>query len=166
MASFSSGGWIDPAIGGIATGLDALAFVTDPLGQLVAWGVGWLIEHLKPLSDALDALAGDPDQIAAYAQTWKNVARTVDGARSALHDGLTRQITEWVGTASTAYRHLAGEHDAALAALAKANNALAEITAGAGLLVATVRMLVRDIIADFVSVLAVRLWEWLAEEGL
>lgn len=38
MSAFSSGSWIDPAIGGIAAGLDALAFVTDPLGQLVAWG--------------------------------------------------------------------------------------------------------------------------------
>jgi hypothetical protein len=166
MSSFSGGGWIEPTIGGIAAGLDALAFVTDPLGQLVAWGVGWLIEHLKPLSDALDALAGDPDQIAAYAQTWKNVAGALDGARTTLEDGVKGQITEWVGSAADSYRGMSREHADTLAALTKANNALAEITAGAGLLVATVRMLVRDLIADFVSVLAVRLWEWLAEEGL
>jgi hypothetical protein len=34
---FAGGSWIDPAIEGIAAGLDALAFVTDPLGQLAAW---------------------------------------------------------------------------------------------------------------------------------
>ncbi|MFC7278298.1 WXG100 family type VII secretion target [Paractinoplanes rhizophilus] len=166
MASFSGGGWIDASIGGIAAGLDALAFVTDPLGQLVAWGVGWLIEHLKPLSDALDVLAGDPDQIAAYAKTWANVAGAIDGARIKLHDGVAGQLTDWTGSAAAAYRGRSGEYEATLAALVKANNALSEITAGAGLLVATVRMLVRDLIADFVSVLAVRLWEWLAEEGL
>ncbi|HEX5201879.1 MAG TPA: WXG100 family type VII secretion target [Actinoplanes sp.] len=166
MASFSGGGWIDASIGGIAAGLDALAFVTDPLGQLVAWGVGWLIEHLKPLSDALDVLAGDPDQIAAYAKTWANVASAIDGARIKLHDGVAGQLTDWTGSAAAAYRGRSGEYEATLAALVKANNALSEITAGAGLLVATVRMLVRDLIADFVSVLAVRLWEWLAEEGL
>jgi len=166
LTSFSGGGWIDTTIGGVAASLDALAFITDPLGQLVAWGVGWLIEHVKPLSDALDALAGDPDQITAYAQTWQNVGQAMIGAQNGLHDAAARQITEWAGSASQAYRHLAGEHEAVLAALAKANNALAEITAGAGLLVATVRMMVRDLIADFVSVLAVRLWEWLAEEGL
>jgi len=166
MASFSGGGWIDPAIGGLAAGLDALAFVTDPLGQLVSWGVGWLIEHVKPLSDALDALAGDPDQIAAYARTWTNVAGAIDGARTTLHDGVAGQLTEWIGEAASAYRARSTEYEATLAALVKANTALGEITAGAGLLVATVRMLVRDLIADFVSVLAVRLWEWLAEEGL
>jgi hypothetical protein len=166
MVSFSGGGWIDPAIGGIAAGLDALAFITDPLGQLVSWGVGWLIEHVKPLSDALDALAGDPDQITAYARTWANVAGAIDAARTTLHDGVAGQLTEWAGEASAAYRARSKEHEATLAALVKANHALGEITAGAGLLVATVRMLVRDVIADFVSVLAVRLWEWLAEEGV
>ena len=76
MSGYRSGNWIDAAIGGVATSLDALALITDPLGQLVSWGVGWLIEHVRPLSDALDALAGDPDQIAAYAQTWRSVAAT------------------------------------------------------------------------------------------
>lgn len=165
-ASFSSGGWVDPAIGGIGAGLDTLAFVTDPLGQLVSWGVGWLIEHLKPLSDALDALAGDPDQIAAYAKTWTNVSRAMDTARETLHDGVAHELESWIGAASQAYRSLSDGHEAALVAIAKTNATLAEITAGAGLVVATVRMMVRDLIADFVSVLAVRIWEWLAEEGL
>src|SRR5690349_1664907 len=114
MASFSGGGWIDPAIGGLAAGLDALAFVTDPLGQLVSWGVGWLIEHVKPLSDALDALAGDPDQIAAFAQTWSNVSRAVTGAQESLHEGAVRQLGEWTGVAARGYRHVAGEHEASL----------------------------------------------------
>ena len=166
MTSFSGGGWIDPAIGGIAAGLDALAFVTDPLGQLASWGVGWLIEHVKPLSDALDALAGDPDQITAYARTWQNVSQAMTVAQTGLHDGTAGELDGWTGVASRGYRHVAGQHAAALQALAKATGALGEITAGAGLLVATVRITVRDLIADFVSVLAVRLWEWLAEAGV
>jgi hypothetical protein len=166
LASYSSGGWIDTAIGGFAVSMDALAFVTDPLGQLVAWGVGWLIEHVKPLSDALDELAGDPDQIAAYAQTWRNVTTAVTDARVTLDSALARQVADWAGPASEAYRRQSGEHGAVLDALARATTAMAEITTGAGLLVAMVRGLVRDLIAEFVSVLAVRLWEWLAEAGV
>lgn len=166
IAGYSDGGWIDTAIGGLAASMDTLAFVTDPLGQLVAWGVGWLIEHVKPLSDALDELAGDPDQIAAYAQTWCNVTAAVTSAGGDLHDAVLLQLDDWAGSASEAYRHHAGEQEAILAALAKAGTAMAEITTGAGLLVAMVRAMVRDLIAEFVSVLAVRLWEWLAEAGL
>ncbi|SNY54902.1 WXG100 family type VII secretion target [Paractinoplanes atraurantiacus] len=121
---------------------------------------------MKPLSDALDALAGDPDQIAAFAQTWSNVSRAVTGAQESLHEGAVRQLGEWTGVAARGYRHVAGEHEASLRALSKATAALGEMTAGAGMLVATVRMMVRDLIADFVSVLAVRLWKWLAEAGL
>ncbi|QGN48443.1 WXG100 family type VII secretion target [Micromonospora sp. WMMC415] len=166
MASYAGGGWIDVAIGGVAVSMDALAFVTDPLGQLVAWGVGWLIEHVKPLSDALDELAGDPDQIAAYAQTWRNLTTTLTDAATTFEDAVGRQVADWKGAAAAAYRQHSGEHAAILAALGRATHALAEITTGAGLLVAMVRALVRDLIAEFVSVLAVRLWEWLAEAGV
>ncbi|MEU8211594.1 hypothetical protein AB0B85_20635 [Micromonospora sp. NPDC049044] len=166
MAGYASGGWIDVAIGGVATSMDALAFATDPLGQLAAWGVGWLIEHVKPLSDALDELAGDPDQITAYAQTWRNVAKEAAEAGTTFSGLVGSQVGDWGGIAADAYRRNSAGQVAALTALAKAADALAEITTGAGLLVAMVRGLVRDLIAEFVSVLAVRLWEWLAEAGL
>ncbi|MDH6465071.1 uncharacterized protein YukE [Micromonospora sp. A200] len=165
-ASYAGGGWIDTAIGGLAVSMDALAFVTDPLGQLVAWGVGWLIEHVRPLSDALDELAGDPDQITAYSQTWRNLSNKLTDVGTTLDDAVRTQIADWTGSASDAYRRHSAEHRSALEALAKATGTMAEITTGAGLLVATVRTLVRDLIAEFVSVLAVRLWEWLAEAGV
>lgn len=37
-------------------------------------GAGWLIEHVQPLQDALDMLAGDPTLVEAHAMTWDNVA--------------------------------------------------------------------------------------------
>ncbi|WP_433533785.1 WXG100 family type VII secretion target [Micromonospora sp. CA-249363] len=166
VAGYKSGSWIDGAIGGIATSMDALAFVTDPLGQLAAWGVGWLIEHVKPLSDALDELAGDPDQITAYAQTWRNVAKAVAETGTNFRAMVSSQLVGWSGAAADAYRRNSEQHVAAMNALTRAADAMAEITSGAGMLVAMVRGLVRDLIAEFVSVLAVRLWEWLAEAGL
>jgi hypothetical protein len=68
------GNWIDVTLGGVSAGLDALALISDPIGALLQYGVAWLIEHVKPLSEALDWLAGDPAQIAAHAQTWRSVA--------------------------------------------------------------------------------------------
>ena len=56
--------WVDGSLGGVGAGLDVLGMVIDPLGSLVAWGVGWLMEHVQPLKDALDWLAGQPDEIA------------------------------------------------------------------------------------------------------
>ena len=46
----------------------------DPFGAILAAGVGWLIEHVGPLKEALNALTGNADEIAAQSETWKNVA--------------------------------------------------------------------------------------------
>ncbi|WBC13747.1 hypothetical protein O7600_21820 [Micromonospora sp. WMMA1998] len=161
-----NGSWIDSTIGGVGTSLEVLATCVDPIGSVVSWGVAWLIEHVKPLSDALDWLAGDPDQITAYAQTWHNVSRHVADQVTALSEAVRTEIATWTGPASEAYRRYSDQHVRHLAGLADASGLIGTVVEGAGLLVALVRELVRDLIADFVSVLAVRLWQWLAEEAL
>ncbi|MEV4758011.1 hypothetical protein AB0J86_23245 [Micromonospora sp. NPDC049559] len=165
VSAFEGGSWIDGTIGGFAAGLDVLATVTDPLGQLVSWGVAWLIEHVKPLSDALDRLAGDPDQITAYAGTWTNVAAAMRDAAADLDQAVQADLAGWQGAAGDAYRRYAGEQHEALVTAGSGAEAMATVTLGAGLVVALVREVVRDLIAEFVSVLAVRLWEWLAIAG-
>ncbi|MFC4020408.1 ADP-ribosyltransferase [Micromonospora sp. GCM10011542] len=165
-AGIESGSWVDATIGGVGASMEALAFCTDPLGALVSWGVAWLIEHVEPLSDALDWLAGDPDQITAYAQTWHNVARHVGTQATAFAAAVDSDLADWAGAASDAYRAYAARHTSGLNDIAEAADLIGLLVEGAGLLVALVRELVRDLIADFVSVLAVRLWEWLAEAGL
>lgn len=159
-----NGSWVDATLGGVGTALDALGLITDPLGALVSWGVAWLMEHVKPLSDALDKLAGDPNQIAANVQTWRNVSADLDLLAGDYRTAVSRNAQLWQGPAGEAYLRYATDHHAALDGLAKAAGMMALITEGAGMLVAMVRTLVRDAIAEFVLVLAVRLWEWLAEE--
>ncbi|WP_327025749.1 WXG100 family type VII secretion target [Micromonospora sp. NBC_01739] len=166
VAGIESGSWIDTTIGGVATSLDALATVLDPLGSMLSWGVGWLLEHVKPLSDALDWLAGEPDQITAYAQTWRNVAAQSAGAAADLQTAMSAQLVGWEGASARAYQeHVTGQIRA-MGGLARAATGIASLVEGAGLLVALTREMVRDLIADFVSVLAVRLPLWLAETGV
>jgi hypothetical protein len=160
-----SGDWVATSIGGFAASMDALAFVTDPLGSLVSWGVAWLMEHVKPLREALDWLAGDPGQIAGYAQTWHNVAGAVRQTAVDLATSVERDLAGWSGTAADAYRLRVARHRDTLDALGGAADGVGVVVEAAGLVVALVRQLVRDLIAEFVSILAVRLWEWIAEEA-
>jgi uncharacterized protein YukE len=160
-----SGSWVDMSLGGAGAALDTLGLITDPLGTLASWGVAWLLDHVKPLSEALDKLAGDPAQIAANAQTWRNVASQLAVAAGDYRNAVGREVSSWSGTAATAYRAHADSRGAGIRALSQAAEMMASIVEGAGMLVALVRTLVRDAIAEFVSVLAVRLWEWLAEEA-
>ncbi|GAA1652987.1 WXG100 family type VII secretion target [Catellatospora bangladeshensis] len=163
--AIESEGWVDDAIAGLTTSLDTLGLVVDPLGSLVAWGVSWLMEHVQPLSDALDWLAGDPDQIAAYAQTWKNVSVNASQAADALREAVWRDIADWTGPASESFRSHVAEQMQALGGIADGAGTLGNATEICGMLVGLVRELVRELIAEFVATLAARLPQWLAEVG-
>jgi uncharacterized protein YukE len=159
------GSWIEGTLGAVSAGLDALAFVSDPVGALLQYGVAWIIEHVKPLREALDWLAGNPAQIQAHAQTWNNVAGALHDRAEDLDRAVRWDMTEWTGSAADAYRTWTGQQKAAIDALAEAAETLAAITEAAGLLVAGVRMLVRDGIATLVSRLIVYAAEEVASLG-
>ena len=158
--------WVDGALGQVGGSLDMLGLVTDPLGSLVSWGVSWLMEHVKPLKDALDWLAGDPDAIAAHAATWENIAKSTADARVQYTDAVTAATSAWLGASGDAYREHAATHQAVMDGISHAAHGISYAVRGAGLLVGMVRGIVRDLIAQFVATLAARLPQWLAEAGL
>jgi hypothetical protein len=76
---------------------------------------------------------------------------------------LTRQLEGWTGPAAAAYRD-SGQHVAALDALCGRPGALRHHR-GPGMLVALVRTMVRDLIADFVRCSPCGCGSGLAEEA-
>ncbi|MEU8243568.1 hypothetical protein AB0C07_35395 [Actinoplanes missouriensis] len=166
VTGIQNGSWIDASLGGVGASLEALSLVLDPIGGLVSWGVGWLMEHVSVLKEALDNLAGNADEVAAHATTWQNVAAYTQAARADYAARLSADVSTWAGEAGDAYRAHAGDHLAALDGIGVAAGGIASAVEGTGLLVALVREIVRDLIADFVATLAVRLPQWLAAEGL
>ncbi|MFD0524468.1 hypothetical protein [Paractinoplanes durhamensis] len=59
------------------------------------------MEHVKPLSEALDWLAGDPGAIAGHAQTWRNVAASVRAESDQLVRAVRFDLAEWQGLPPT-----------------------------------------------------------------
>ncbi|MEW2384672.1 WXG100 family type VII secretion target [Micromonospora sp. NPDC047707] len=161
-----TGSWVDGSLGVVSAGLDALALVSDPAGALLQYGIAWLIEHVRPLSEALDWLAGDPAQITAHAQTWRNVAASLRDEAADLARAVRTDVAGWGGAAGPAYRTWAAEQQRAIGGLAAGADAMAAITEGSAGLVAAVRLLVRDAIATCVSRLTVYAVELLATGGL
>ncbi|WP_243422825.1 WXG100 family type VII secretion target [Micromonospora globispora] len=157
----TNGSWIDGSLGVVGAALDGLALVSDPVGSLLQYGVAWIIEHVRPLTEALDWLAGDPAQIAAHAQTWRNVAGSLRDEAESLARAVRLDVTEWGGSAGPAYRNWAAEQQQAVVGLSHAADTMALVTEGAGMLIAAVRLMVRDAIATCVS----RLIVYAAEEA-
>jgi uncharacterized protein YukE/GNAT superfamily N-acetyltransferase len=153
--------WIETTLGVVATSLDGLGLIVDPIGSLMSYGISWLIEHLAPLREALERLTGSPTQVAAHAQTWRNIATTLYQAATDLTDANATRLPSWQGRSANSYQAWGTQQSTAIRALASAAETMAEGTELAGMLVAAVRGLIRDVIAILVGRLA-----WYAAEEL
>ena len=161
-----SGSWVEGGLGAAGAGLETLGLVLDPVGTLVSYGVAWLMEHVQPLSDALDWLAGDPDTIASYAATWRNAAAAVQQAGADFGTAVGEGTAGWQGQAADGYRAQTARQVEQLTAAGTGAQTVGSIVEGAGVLVGVVREVVRDLVAECVSTLIARIPQWLAEIGL
>ncbi|WP_425548863.1 WXG100 family type VII secretion target, partial [Amycolatopsis ultiminotia] len=143
--------WAAVAIGAVGTALDTLTAVMDPFGAIFAAGVGWLMEHVGPLKEALNALTGNADEISSQAETWTNVAKELENVSAELTDLVKKDLQDWQGDAADAYRTRAEDTSALIASAQKGSEGAASGVKTAGEVVAAVRSLVRDTIADLVG---------------
>ncbi|MGW4490111.1 WXG100-like domain-containing protein [Amycolatopsis sp. NPDC004368] len=149
--SIGNGDWASGVLGIAGTAMDALAFVEDPFGSILQAGVGWLLEHVGPLKEMLDKLAGNPDQVMANAQTWQNVSQELTAIGQDLAASVNADLQGWTGGASDAYRRQVQDLAQLLGAASQASAGAASGVQTAGELVASVRALVRDTIAKVVA---------------
>ncbi len=159
VQGIESGNWVDIGLGAVTTGLEALSIVMDPIGSVGSNLVSFIIEHVEPLQDALDKLAGNADVVAAQAQTWQNIAKAVREEGAAYGTEATADTESWVGKAGDAYRVRAATTATLIGAAAQAADGLGSAVRMAGMVVGVVRETVRDLIADLVG----RLVVWAAE---
>lgn len=159
VRGIESGDWVDTGLGAAGAGLEALSVVMDPFGSVASSLVSFIIEHVGPLREALDKLAGNADVVAAHSRTWKNIATAVGEVHTAYGAEHTADTAAWVGKAADAYRARAADTVAVIGAAAQAASGLGSAVELAGVVVGVVRETVRDLIADLVGRLAV----WAAE---
>ena len=150
-SAIESGDWASVAMGAVGTALDTLSMAMDPFGAILANGVGWLLEHVGPLKEALDALTGNADEIAANSETWKNIATELGSVGGDLANMVTADTASWTGVSGDAYRERAKDTVTLLDAAKEGCEGASSGVKTAGEVVAAVRGLVRDIIAELVG---------------
>lgn len=131
-------------------GIDVLSSMENPLGALLASGVGWLLEHIPGISEVWDKLTGSAAAIEQIAGTWDNIAKSLSSSQSSYVTS-SAQIEQWSGPAATSYRQVADGYASALAGASAEAEALAIVVRGVGALVATLKDIVYTLIADFIE---------------
>ncbi|TFV96640.1 glycohydrolase toxin TNT-related protein [Orlajensenia leifsoniae] len=150
VQAIQSGDWVSGGLAAFSAIADTVAAVMDPLGSLIAAGLGWIMEHLEPLKGWLNDLTGDAGEVAGFAATWANIGASLaasgDNLVSVLGD-----LDASEGDAIDAYRRFqqeTAEHLRAAGGWAEAIGVGMNIAAT---IVKIVHDLTRDAIAQIVG---------------
>ncbi len=154
----SEGNWVEGGLGMVGLVADAASMAIDPIGTLMSSAASFLMEHVQPLKEALDWLAGDPPVIESYSTTWKNVSQEL-GKVAAEYKAAVDATSPWTGPAADAYRGAAGGQLDALSGAASTAGSVGTVVGIMGMVVGFVREMVRDLIADLVA----KLITWVLE---
>lgn len=149
--SLQSGDWVGSALSGVGVALDTVATAMDPLGSLIAAGLGWLMEHLEPLKGWLNDLTGDAGAVLGFAGTWDNVAAAMNDAGDELNRLVRSDLEAMSGASIAAYTAYAnGLADRARAAGSSAS-AMGSALRTCSTIVQAVHDLVRDTLSQIIG---------------
>jgi uncharacterized protein YukE len=153
------GDWLGASLSGLATTVDVVSYAIDPIGELLASAASFLMEHVHPLPEMLDSLAGDPGEVQMFAETWFNVSRRLTDVAEQYTTAQRGTGTDWTGAAADSYRTFADTFAEELRAVADICRGTGDALSVASGVVAAVRGIVRDLIADLVA----KLIAWVAQ---
>ena len=145
-----SGDWLEGGVAAFSALLDTAGAVIDPIGTLIANGLGWVLDHLEPLKGWMNDFTGDPGEVSAFAQTWENVAERLRESGEALLRR-TADVGALSGAAVDAYLDYAADASRHLAATGDWASAIATGMRVASQLVQVVHDVVRDAVAQVVG---------------
>ncbi|RJQ78314.1 WXG100 family type VII secretion target [Amycolatopsis panacis] len=130
---------------------DTVAFALDPLGKLIAAGLGWMVEHLSFLKTPLDKLAGDPAAIKAMAEQLHRTGEDLRNSAKDLDLTLEKTITEWQGGGFEAFRNEIGQRRGQIESAGQSVDAAGYVVETTMALVTASRALIRDMITTFLG---------------
>ncbi|WP_156971790.1 hypothetical protein [Knoellia flava] len=138
-----SGNWVDAALSGVSTVLDAAATAADPLGSLLAAGIGWALDHLNPIKDWFNDVAGNPESVAAKGESWANIAGGMEPLAQSWQDSLDK-IAWMSGDAISSYRAQADARITTLRRLKGSSEGAAQAMDLVAMVVSFVHSFLRD----------------------
>ena len=141
---------LDITFNAIGAASATVMFAIDPLGSIIGAGVGWLIEHVSFLRDALNQLMGNPEEIQANVEANKARAAELRVLAEDHKSGLAT-FDGWSGQSSERFKASMDGMGQELDDLANAVESKAKIVAIMGMLVTVLRDIVRDLIAQLIG---------------
>ena len=158
--------WVAGGLAVVGGAFDAAAAASDPIGTLIAMGLGWVLDHVQPFNTWLEQLTGDADQVTAHATTWKNVQKHLQATAETMASHITTDLADMNGRTITAYQGAAGDITQAINAAGTWAGAIGTALDITAFIVQFVHDFVRDAISEVVGSILSYAAELIATVGL
>ena len=158
--------WVAGGLAVVGGAFDAAAAASDPIGTLIAMGLGWVLDHVQPFNTWLEQLTGDADQVTAHATTWKNVQKHLQATAETMASHITTDLADMNGRTITAYQGAAGDMTQAINAAGTWAGAIGTALDITAFIVQFVHDFVRDAISEVVGSILSYAAELIATVGL
>ena len=144
----SSGSWMQAGMAGMNVVQDIAGILSNPVGAIMQFGFGFLMNAIKPLQQAIGWLVGNPGQVSAYGNQWHGVAQSVTQLGNTFSSTLAKDTANWTGRSADGYRAYANDKINTLGAVATATKAIGNATQVIGQLVQKVEKIIKDLVSQ------------------
>ncbi|MCL2454049.1 MAG: hypothetical protein FWD18_01915 [Micrococcales bacterium] len=151
VAAINSGTWVEGGLAAFSFEVSTASAAAPPLDLLAEVGLGWVADHLSPLSDWLDDLTGDAEQVRAFSTTWATTAQHLSVAAQELTRAVGADLVDTAGETAEAYRTFAADVATHIEAVAAWAEGISTGLQMAGTIVQVVHDLVRDTLTEVVE---------------
>ena len=158
--------WVAGGLALVGGAFDAAAAASDPIGTLIAMGLGWVLDHVQPFNTWLEQLTGDADQVKAHAATWKNVHKHLQATAETMASYVTTDLADMNGRTITAYQGAASDITHVINAAGTWAGAIGTALDITAFIVQFVHDFVRDAISEVVGSILSYAAELIATFGL
>jgi hypothetical protein len=152
VKSIQDGDWLSVGASAATASLDVLGFVENPVKAIGATAIGWLLEHIAFLDSFLDHTTGDPQAVQNAAETFFRTAQDLDRVAAEQIKAFGTGVSTYRQGGSASAREFearVGPRGDELKALSLQCYGLGLTMNKAGVLVATCRGVIRDLLTEF-----------------
>lgn len=149
-------------IQGFVSELPIAGAIVDPLHTLLTFGLGFLIDLIKPLDDALKLVTGDEEQLGNAAEKFEQIAEDLKAMGEKFATTVETGLQSWQGEAAEAGRERLGEFAVGIVETGGEAESIVALLNGSKALMKTAYDLVMDLIASLVEWLIIT---WLAAQA-
>ncbi|MEU0885302.1 hypothetical protein ABZ345_42490 [Lentzea sp. NPDC005914] len=142
-------------------GMKLAGAIADPLNFLISKGLGWLLDVVAPLKQAVDLVTGDPAATSKAAGTFNDIAKQTEELARTFDEKLHEGLQSWKsGAGDKAAEKLGGFHHGIEGTASTAGH-IASLLQGSSMFMQVAEDIIKGILSDLIEWLVVT---WIAAQ--